>query len=418
MKKRFVITLSTILATGVIAGLGWLITDLRVEKASIQPQDKTNDFQKFVLEIFQIGSTLDENFELVKQNQRTAIEIFRNNHELNSRFQVDALKCIKKTQLALQDFKNTALRFKESKNSNVSEIANQCLIYYEYGNEMLEHYWKFISQPPEYTSSDTEAYELTAYTKLFKKQGEHLIVLMEKAGKTESLASEKKAVVQLQYPNEESKAMEKWTGDNVTPLDFELTDAEKADIEKFIESSKTSGEFTMMTVLNAAYEGNPIAMYMAGQSHISGVGATINQEAANLYYKNAASLGYSPALYEISRMYINDHQDLMLYFVYLNLTISFGHREYRDFYYSQIKLLSKITGPKVIQEIERIALEKSTQILQLQEEIKNNEGTYLPGIELIGNNIVSMDTFYDKEYWKQFFQSDEKWKKFYINDKD
>lgn len=200
--------------------------------------------------------------------------------------------------------------------------------------------------------------------------------------------------------------------------EFELSDSEKRDVEEFLSSIKTSDSFELGKILDASHEGNAIAMYIAGQCSLSGTGTSINRNVANQQFKMAASLGYPPALFEVTQMYANENQDPLLALVYLNLTISFGHKEYRDLYYQQTEMLSKVAGKKVVQEIEKIALEKTIKISKTQKEIKNHKNTYKPSLALIGNNVTSDDRVYSEKYWKQFFDSQESWERFFGIDKD
>jgi len=133
-------------------------------------------------------------------------------------------------------------------------------------------------------------------------------------------------------------------------------------VEEFLNSIRSSDSFELGKVLDAAHDGNAIAMYIVGQCSLSGTGTSINRNVASQQFRMAASLGYPPALFEVSQMYANENQDPLLALVYLNLTISFGHKEYRDFYYQQTELLSKVAGKRLVQEIEKIALEKNLTV--------------------------------------------------------
>lgn len=194
---------------------------------------------------------------------------------------------------------------------------------------------------------------------------------------------------------------------------FQLSDSEKKGVEEFLQSIKTSGTFEFNKVLNAALDGNEIAMYITGQCSLMGTGTSINRKAANQQFKMAASLGYPPALFEIFQMYANENQDPLLALVYLNLTISSGHKEYRNFYFKQTDLLSKIAGKSVVDEIEKISLQKTIQLSEIQKEFQQRKNTYKPAIKLLSKNITSEDRFYDEKYWKQFFVSEEAYNQFF-----
>ena len=194
--------------------------------------------------------------------------------------------------------------------------------------------------------------------------------------------------------------------------EFQFSEAEKKEVQAFLKKIKTSDTFELDKVIDAAYDGDPVAMYIAGQTSLSGTGTSINREAANLHFKMAASLGYAPALHEVFSMYVTEG-DPLLALVYLNLTISSGHKEYRDLYYQQTEQLSKIAGKSVVKEIEKIALGKTVAIGNAQKDIESRKNTYKPALTLVGQNLVSYDLIYTKDYWKRFFESQDSWEKFY-----
>jgi hypothetical protein len=193
--------------------------------------------------------------------------------------------------------------------------------------------------------------------------------------------------------------------------EFELTELEKTEIDKLLYSIKTSGTFELNKVLDAAYDGNPVAMYIAGQCCLLGLGTVINRDSANIYFKMSASLGYAPALFEIFQIYKSSHPFLAL--VYLNLAVSYGHREYKDCYLLHTELLSKIASTSVVREMEMIALKKSLKISEKIAEVEKLKGTVKPGIKAM-TGICSDDFIYEKdEYWKKFFDSQEAWERFF-----
>jgi hypothetical protein len=198
------------------------------------------------------------------------------------------------------------------------------------------------------------------------------------------------------------------------PKDFELSNTEKAEIEKFINGLKSSNEFNFNKIADSAFDGNPVAMYLVGQMCLTGSGgATINRTVAMINFGMAASLGYAPALMELSVNYATEQDDPLLSLVYMNLLISYGHTEYREFYYGKTNLLSKIAGRMVVKEIENIAIKKAIKISEMQEELSVHKNIYKPAIKLIGTGITFCDSLYDKEYWKQFFDSEQLWRQFF-----
>lgn len=194
---------------------------------------------------------------------------------------------------------------------------------------------------------------------------------------------------------------------------FQLSNTEKKGLEEFLQSVQTSDTFELSKVLDAALDGDEIAMYIAGQCSLSGTGTSINRKAANQQFKMAASLGYPPALFEVSQMYANENLDPFLALVYLNLTISAGHKEYRNFYFQQTDLLSKISGKSVVDEIEKISIQKIIKLAAIKNELKNRKNTYKSGIELVSKNITSEDHLYNEKYWKQFFVSEDAYNQFF-----
>lgn len=189
--------------------------------------------------------------------------------------------------------------------------------------------------------------------------------------------------------------------------EFELSTSEKEDIENFLNTVKTSELPGLDGIMKASLAGNPIAMWTLGQCYLGGlIGASLNHEAAYLQFRWAASLGYAPALFEIFRMYAHEKQDPYMAFVYLNLTISSGHPEYREFYYQQRDKFSKLYGGKIFIEIERIALEKIIKISEIRDKISGLDGTSIPSRVLLGNDITSSDFIYNDEYWEQFFEKE------------
>lgn len=194
---------------------------------------------------------------------------------------------------------------------------------------------------------------------------------------------------------------------------FQLSDSEKKGIEEFLQSIKTSDTFELSKVLDAALDGNEIAMYIAGQCSLSGTGTSINRKVANQQFKMAASLGYPPALFEVSQIYANENRDPLLALVYLNLTISSGHKEYRNLYFQQTDLLAKVAGKSVVDQIEKIALQKIIKISEIQKKSQQNKNTYKPATKLLGKEITSEDCIYNEKYWKPFFVSEEAYNQFF-----
>ncbi len=195
--------------------------------------------------------------------------------------------------------------------------------------------------------------------------------------------------------------------------EFQLSDSEKKGIKEFLQSIKTSDTFEFNKILDTALDGNEIAMYIAGQCSLLGTGTSINRKVANQQFKMSASLGYPPALFEVSQMYANENRDPLLALVYLNLTISLGHKEYRNLYFQQTDLLSKVAGKSVVDQIENISLQKIIKLSEIQKGLEQSKNTYKPAIKLLSKNITSEDCIYNEKFWKPFFVSEEAYNQFF-----
>lgn len=204
--------------------------------------------------------------------------------------------------------------------------------------------------------------------------------------------------------------------ENIKPIqEFELTDIEKSEFTDFLrEVGNRKGDHGLITIQEAA-KGNPIAMYIVGKQLERGVNFPINREGALGYYKDAASLGYAPALFELAIDYASKGDLLSL--VYLNLTISYSHPELREAYYERINRLSKeFHEPLVAKELERIAMDKSAKIYVFQKKVfELTKGNTVPAIFIGGEGITWEDFTYDETYWKKFFSSEKAWREFFYS---
>ena len=197
------------------------------------------------------------------------------------------------------------------------------------------------------------------------------------------------------------------------PSEFEFSEAEKTDIKKLIDKSKSESAESMNHIINEAFKGNPVAMYFSGYCNMWGHGTTINKQSGKMFYKMAASLGYAPALYEIFSQYCTE-SDPLLAMVYLNLTIGLGHKEYSNLYEELSEQIKDLGGKFVIQEIEMIALNKLIQIQETRIQQDNLKDTFMPGLKLMGTHSLTFeDAKYNAEYWRPFFDSEEEWKFFF-----
>lgn len=195
--------------------------------------------------------------------------------------------------------------------------------------------------------------------------------------------------------------------DSISDLkcEFQFTSSEKEHMEAVLQFAKKSGKFDLNRVLEAAFDGNSYAMYIAGQCLLSGTEAPINREAANQLFKMAASIGNKPAQFELSQIYANDYQDPLLSLVYLNIVSLTRDEEFRKIYLQKEDLILKIAGERVTRKLLNIATDKHLQILDNVKELRNSENWHRFALSLMINNIASEDHIYDKKYWKSLFSS-------------
>lgn len=153
-----------------------------------------------------------------------------------------------------------------------------------------------------------------------------------------------------------------------------------------------------------ALKGDSAAMYMMGLCHLYGHEMTINIERANIFFAASASLGYAPAIDKIRAMYVEDITNPFLSLVYANLVTSFGHPEYALPYHVLREDLVKEGGSRIVKEVERIALDKMTQIVELQQKLKESKDKSKLIAEMITTNgIIGEDIVYGLDYWEKFF---------------
>jgi TPR repeat protein len=156
---------------------------------------------------------------------------------------------------------------------------------------------------------------------------------------------------------------------------------------------------TLAEMYSDALSGDPAALHMVGLSYLYGFsGLPINIKYANLYFAQAASLGFAPALDKMTRMYLENTPNPFLAMVYANLVISFGHPEFIVGYHNQRNKMLKAFGPETCERIERIAAEKKNKILDAMNR-RSESKNYNPGLERISSNITIEDVDYDLDYW-------------------
>lgn len=184
--------------------------------------------------------------------------------------------------------------------------------------------------------------------------------------------------------------------------EFIYTEQEQKDMAKWKNK-------TMDSLVEDADKGNGAALWMIGTSFLTGsMGLPLNVEFADRYYSKSASVGFAPSIDQIFRKYVNDESNIFLGLVYKNLTISFGHTEfikvYHNFRDKIIKNLGK-DGQRIINEIERIAMQKKTIILKNQNHIQDRQNDK-KACDLSLKDITDKDYQYDSDYWLDVYNGD------------
>lgn len=185
-------------------------------------------------------------------------------------------------------------------------------------------------------------------------------------------------------------------------VEFIYTEQEQRDMTKWK---------TMDALMIDASTGDRAALYKMGLRFLLGTDLPINVKEANRYFAKSASLGYAPALYEISQTYVNDEPNPFLAFVYLNLTISCGHEEFIRTYHSAREdiLSAGKKGQRICDEIERIALQKKIAIIKNQEFVENKQNHKKASWFLswsFSSKITDEDYQYDADYWLDVYNGD------------
>ncbi len=161
----------------------------------------------------------------------------------------------------------------------------------------------------------------------------------------------------------------------------------KKSLEELLEDTTNAASFYVLghVILKAKNEGRQLDA----------------QDLQDAYYcfARAASLGFSPALYQMWRMFIDGvvPMPIFLALVYLNLAAS-EHPELNSFYDGLRSAALEKSGKRIVKEIERIARYKKNIIAQnisLLKSAKNNEH-----IEI--QIITDEDELCGYEYWDTF----------------
>jgi hypothetical protein len=180
------------------------------------------------------------------------------------------------------------------------------------------------------------------------------------------------------------------------PVEFIYTEQEQKDMARWKNK-------TMDNLVADAFNGDAAALWMIGMCYLTGsMGLPLNIESADRFFAKSLSLGFAPALNQVSQMYFNDESNSFLGLVYKNLTISFGHPEFIKAYHdlrSKMIESSGKSGQRIWNEIERIASHKQTIILNNQQYVHNKQYTQ-EACWLSLEDITHEDYQYDNDYWR------------------
>lgn len=178
-------------------------------------------------------------------------------------------------------------------------------------------------------------------------------------------------------------------------IEFQFKDEELLEMNKWQDKSASD-------IYRDAFECDRAALYMLGMSFVRGP-HIIDAEKADFFFVRSASLGFAPSIKQIINKNFED-DNCILGIVYCNLLISLGHQEYVTIYHKlKVDLLHDF-GPRIITEIERIALEKYTLINCNIEKFKKAEDKrkFFLSMSTNGFLIDSQDENLDAKYWVHF----------------
>jgi len=204
--------------------------------------------------------------------------------------------------------------------------------------------------------------------------------------------------IHIYTTEEQNRINSETTSDSV---EFIYTEQEQRDIAKW--KNKTMDDLVM-----DAMNGDRTALHNLGECFFLGLDFPIDVQRANTFFASSASLGFAPALNQISQMYINDESNAFLGLVYKNLTISFGHTEFTRVYHdfrSKILENSAKNGQRILNEIEKIAAQKKVLILKNQKYVQDKQNNK-EACWLSLKNITDEDYQYDNDYWLDVYNDD------------
>ncbi|PCI92804.1 hypothetical protein COB11_06515 [Candidatus Aerophobetes bacterium] len=164
---------------------------------------------------------------------------------------------------------------------------------------------------------------------------------------------------------------------------------------------------TMNQMLTDANKGDSAALYMIGGCYLYGLNEMpINVKIANQYFGASALLGFGPAVDQIKFKNLEEVHNPFMMIVYTNLLASLGHREFTFIYHELRGNALQKFGLPIVEEIERLALNKKVEIYSYQEEMKKakDKAKYISSL-INGRSIESEDKKYGKDYWFAIFEA-------------
>lgn len=371
MKKTF-ITLFILLVLTFLA-FEFQTPEKAPEKIAEAPQKIEPDFKKFVNENILVAAPFHKHYSKSSENLLTATSLIRSQKPLASSFKIEALQNIREANNTLDALETSLADFKDTK---YSDLHRECLTFCHLARKMMDEHQTFISKPEAYINDLAQIKRYSDKTTLLKEQMQIIAQLSEDHAHNHfSTHRVSKQTIEFKFSNEEIKATDKW---------------KKSSFDALIED---------------AHKGDAAALYMVGLCLLDGHGMAINTGNAHDYFSASAALGFSPAIGHVRAKYMNYPSNPFLALVYTNLMISFGHKEYSQNYQEQKDLLVKTGGEKVVQEIERIALEKKAEITNIRLSLELSKDKREAALRIYdANGITSDDTRYGMEYWNNLFK--------------
>lgn len=337
----------------------------------------SNEFNEFIILLIEKNDLFLEHYRNSRDVVGKVLGALDDDNLVDVNLKMEAIQINKKACRKLEDYKNFIIGFQNSKDQNIRELVQECLKIIEYGGQILELDGAFIKGSDDFLSSRKNVNKLIECIALINEQYEYIKLFIENILKLKSKSSSINAQVEFQYTEKELNTMGKWKNK------------------------------TMNDLLQDAYQGDEVALYMVGMSYLYGKGGfPMNVEYADKHFMVSALLGFAPAIDKIRGMYLeSDNLNPFLVYVYVNLTAVFGHSEYTMVYHESRKNMGEKFGFAIVREIERIAVEKTVKIYQAMNEIQESEDKVQTTSKmLINGGLVEGDDIFDSTYWEEIFK--------------